>query len=65
MLVIKVIDIYTVLLVAQDSSVGVATRYVLDGPDIESRWGTRQKPTCIHMYMQLTDTTAESCFRAQ
>jgi hypothetical protein len=23
----------------QDSSVGIATRYVLDGPGIESRWG--------------------------
>ena len=24
-----------------DSSVGIATRYVLDGPGIESRWGAR------------------------
>jgi hypothetical protein len=23
----------------RDSSVGIATRYVLDGPGIESRWG--------------------------
>ena len=23
----------------RDSSVGIATRYVLDGPEIESRWG--------------------------
>jgi hypothetical protein len=25
----------------RDSSVGIATRYGLDGPGIESRWGTR------------------------
>jgi len=25
----------------RDSSVGMATRYGLDGPGIESRWGTR------------------------
>jgi hypothetical protein len=25
----------------QDSSVGIATRYGLDGPGIESRWGAR------------------------
>jgi hypothetical protein len=25
----------------RDSSVGIATRYRLDGPGIESRWGTR------------------------
>ena len=25
----------------RDSSVGKATRYVLDGPGIEPRWGTR------------------------
>ena len=25
----------------QDSSIGIATRYVLDGPRIESRWGAR------------------------
>ena len=27
--------------VGRDSSVGIATRYVLDGPGIESRWWTR------------------------
>ena len=27
--------------VGRDSSVGIATRYGLDGPGIESRWGTR------------------------
>jgi len=27
------------LLVGRDSSVGIATCYVLDGPGIESRWG--------------------------
>jgi hypothetical protein len=26
-------------LVGRDSSVGIATRYGLDGPGIESRWG--------------------------
>ena len=26
-------------MVGRDSSVGIATRYVLDGPGIESRWG--------------------------
>ena len=28
-------------LVGRDSSVGIATGYGLDGPGIESRWGTR------------------------
>ena len=28
-----------VLIVGRDSSVGVATRYGLDGPGIKSRWG--------------------------
>jgi len=28
-------------LVGRDSSVGTATRYGLDGPGIESRWGAR------------------------
>ena len=28
-------------LVGRDSSVGIATRYCVDGPGIESRWGTR------------------------
>ena len=27
------------IIVGRDSSVGIATRYVLDGPGIESRWG--------------------------
>jgi hypothetical protein len=27
--------------VGRDSSVGIATRYGLDGPGIESRWGAR------------------------
>ena len=27
--------------VGWDSSVGIATRYGLDGPEIESRWGAR------------------------
>ena len=29
------------LLVGRDSSVGIVTRYGLDGPGIESRWGSR------------------------
>ena len=28
----------------RDSSVGIATRYGLDGPGIESRWGARFSP---------------------
>ena len=28
----------------RDSSVGIATRYRLDGPGIESRWGGRDFP---------------------
>ena len=28
----------------RDSSVGIATRYRLDGPGIESRWGERDFP---------------------
>ena len=30
---------FTFTNVCQDSSVGIATRYGLDGPGIESRWG--------------------------
>jgi hypothetical protein len=33
------IDIYKMHLVGRDSSVGIVTRYGLDGPGIESRWG--------------------------
>ena len=29
----------TYVLLSQDSSVGIATRFRLDGPGIESRWG--------------------------
>ena len=32
-------DIYTLFLVGRDSVVGIATRYGLGGPGIESRWG--------------------------
>jgi hypothetical protein len=28
-----------IIIVGRDSSVGIATRYGLDGPEIESRWG--------------------------
>ena len=31
----------TVHTVGRDSSVGIATRYGLDGPGIEARWGAR------------------------
>jgi hypothetical protein len=34
-------DQITISMVGWDSSVGIATRYGLDGPDIESRWGAR------------------------
>ena len=33
---------YLKLCVGRDSSVGIATRYGMDGPGIESRWGRRQ-----------------------
>jgi hypothetical protein len=36
---IKYVQQDTPILVSQDSSVGIATRYGLDGPEIESRWG--------------------------
>ena len=32
------------LFMARDSSVGIATAYGLDGPEIESRWGARFSP---------------------
>ena len=32
---------YSTVVVGRDSSVGMATRYGLDGPGIESRWGAR------------------------
>jgi hypothetical protein len=32
-------------IVGRDSSVGIATRYGLDGPGIESRWGARFSAT--------------------
>jgi hypothetical protein len=31
---------YRMIIVARDSSVGIATRYGLDGPGIESLWGS-------------------------
>jgi hypothetical protein len=34
----KNLEIYSLLPVCRDSSVGIATRYELDGPGIESRW---------------------------
>jgi len=32
---------YSTLLLGRDSSVGIANRYGLDSPGIESRWGAR------------------------
>jgi len=34
--------------VGRDSSVGIATRYGLDGPGIESRWGGGSFSTPVH-----------------
>ena len=40
---LRVKDVYisTAISVGRDGSVGTATRYGLDGPGIESRWGAR------------------------
>ena len=38
---IRVLPFLTVVVVGRDSSVGIATRYGLDGPGIESRWVAR------------------------
>ena len=38
---------YTCAFNDQDSSVGIAARYCLDGPGIESRWGARFSYTSI------------------
>jgi hypothetical protein len=38
---IHVLRFSPVYIVGWDSSVGIATRYELDGPGIESRWGAR------------------------
>jgi hypothetical protein len=37
----KIFSFLRVLSVDRESSVGIATRYGLDGPEIESRWGAR------------------------
>jgi hypothetical protein len=34
-----ILRLLTLCIVGRDSSVGIATRYGLDGPEIESRWG--------------------------
>ena len=36
---LSLIDLLYLRFVGRDSSVGIATRYGLDGPEIESRWG--------------------------
>jgi hypothetical protein len=38
---------YTQSLVGHDSSVGIATRYGLDGPGIECRWGPWGPPSLL------------------
>jgi hypothetical protein len=38
---VHVIIPYAICMGSRDSSVGIATRYGLDGPGIESRWGAR------------------------
>ena len=37
----KLYDLYPLLSVGRDSSVGIRTPYVLEGPGIESLWGAR------------------------
>jgi hypothetical protein len=32
-------NVFMRIIMGQDSSVGIATRYILEGPGIESRWG--------------------------
>jgi len=39
-------NVYQGSLWSQDTSVGIATRYGLDGPEIESRWGGEIFLTC-------------------
>jgi hypothetical protein len=38
---IESFDFFTISVVGRNSAVGIATRYGLDGPGIESRWGAR------------------------
>jgi len=44
MAAIEIILPTTTTRVGQDSAVGIATRYGLDGPGIETRWGWRDFP---------------------
>jgi hypothetical protein len=44
---------YTFLFVGRDSSVGIVTRYGLDGPGIESVWG-RDCPHPLRLALELT-----------
>ena len=39
MTIIIIVVVVVVVVVGRDSSVGIATRYGLDGPEIEFRWG--------------------------
>jgi hypothetical protein len=36
-----ILMVYSVVVVRRDSTVGIVTRFGLDGPGIESRWGSR------------------------
>jgi hypothetical protein len=47
------------LLVDRDSSVGIATRYGLDGPGIDSRWG-RDIPHLSRPTLGLTQSPVQS-----
>ena len=51
------------LQLGSDSSVGIATRYGLDGPGIESRWGGEIFRTGAHPSSRTMDT--RSLFRGQ
>ena len=46
-IIIVIIIIIIIIIVARDNSVGVATRYGLDGPGIESRWGRKFPHTSV------------------
>ena len=39
--VLRFLVFFCIFIVGRDSSVGIATRYGLDGPGIEARWGAR------------------------
>ena len=49
-------DELTLSMAGRDSSVGMATRYGLDGPDIESQWGGRNIPHPFTSALGLTQS---------